>query len=87
MTLTTLQYRRVTDADRETLLAMRKSCGWGTDRIDSYISEPSWVTYLFFRPNEDGKGEQPVGMGCLVFDIPGDPTMANREEGVIAISK
>lgn len=87
MTLPSLQHRRATDADRETLLAMRKSCGWGTERIDSYISEPSWVTYLFFRPTEDSKGEEPVGMGCLVFDIPGDPTMANREDGIIAISE
>ncbi|KAJ9103687.1 hypothetical protein QFC20_004690 [Naganishia adeliensis] len=85
MTLPAIQHRRVTESDRDTLLSMRKSCGWGSNRIDSYLSEPTMATYLFYCSSEDGQ-EQPVGMGCLVFDLPGDPAMASREKGTIAIA-
>lgn len=86
MTLPTIQHRRVTESDRDTLLSMRKSCGWGSNRIDSYLHEPTWTTYLFYRASEDGR-EQPVGMGCLVFDLPEDPEMASKETGTIAIGE
>lgn len=86
MTLPAIQHRRVTESDRDTLLSMRKSCGWGSNRIDSYLSEPTMATYLFYRSSEDGQ-EQPVGMGCLVFDLPEDPAMASRETRTIAIGK
>lgn len=86
MTLTPLNHRRVRESDRETLFAMRKACGWGTDRIDSYLSEPTLATYLFYRTS-DGQEEIPVGMGCLTFDLPKDPDMASRERGTIAISE
>lgn len=86
MTLPAIQHRRVTESDRDTLLSMRKSCGWGSNRIDSYLSEPTWATYLFYRSSEDGQ-EQPVGMGCLVFDLPDDPAMASWETGTIAIGE
>jgi hypothetical protein len=86
MTLPSLHHRRVRESDRETLLAMRKECGWGTDRIDSFLFEPSMTTYHFYRESEAGE-EVPVGMGCLTFDLPKDPDMASRERGIIAISK
>lgn len=87
MTLATLEHRRVSEADRETLLSMRKSCGWGMDRIDSYLFEPTWATYLFYRSSKDGQREHPVGMGCLVFELSEDPDMANRETDTIAIGE
>lgn len=86
MTLPPLHHRLVRGSDRETLLAMRKECGWGMDRIDSYLHEPNMATYLFYRDSAAGE-EVPVGMGCLTFDLPKDPDMASRERGIIAISK
>ena len=91
MTLAPLQHRRARESDRETLLAMRKECGWGSDRIDKYLYDSDMATYLFYRTiNDEAEAEEkeiPVGMGCLTFDLSDDPDMASRERGNIALSE
>ncbi|GHJ85464.1 hypothetical protein NliqN6_1866 [Naganishia liquefaciens] len=91
MTHAPLHHRRARESDRETLLAMRKECGWGTDRLDKYLYDPTMATYIFYRTANEDEGrkeheEIPIGMGCLTFDLPEDPDMASRARGNIALT-
>ncbi|KAL7416380.1 hypothetical protein BDY24DRAFT_232977 [Mrakia frigida] len=84
-----LEYHKVTSEDAEELIAMRRACGWGEDRIPRMIAGEDMIIYLFYLPSEDGISPgEPVGMGgyeLVEVKHGGDLELCNRLTNTIML--
>ncbi|KAK4684035.1 hypothetical protein P7C73_g6174, partial [Tremellales sp. Uapishka_1] len=72
----TLKYRPVQQKDYALLRQFRVECGWGIPKLDNHWLDPDWPLCVFYTETDDGQDE--VGMGGWVLDMPEDQDAASR---------